>query len=591
MKNRFPGFNRTVLFGALSLGLGSCGDASEVDASRQVATADAPAARPMSEAQLVAEVEANLQACSYDGSPVAFNAGGLRMGVNADGKKVVAEIMRFTGLPQNFEVVEHPQVPNAAAVILLGEDKLPKRVIAYNPGFMNDVRRATANNDWAPISIMAHEIGHHLSGHTIQPGGSQPPTELEADKFSGYVLYKMGAMLADAQKAMNTLVPETDGRTHPGRGKRVRAIEEGWKQACSQQSDDCSGTVTAAVAANPPAAASTPAPSTPAASAPSTAASAASSVAAAAKPVSPSAAPEIGQPLVASAGQVDVLPTPDAAAVPAKFDKFIYDEMGVLDTTWRAKFEKEMYDHAAQWGVEIVTLLVKDLHGLSGDEYARTMLRQLRVGKLDVGNGAVLVIAPDSNEVGIALGAGVALEMQFHDKKKSLERWVQAAWPTCRKNNNCGNWTENFMLASDHIRRDTDGIDWTVRYQTLAETMAAHQTEFDARRNGGAANPAADPHRKIARLAGEVLSLSPPVGNKRAWVNESAVKRGRKAVHVQGEDGYTVMLYVDPSLEAQMPAGALVAGKKYVFNARVSSLSWNRADTNSFDLLSYDLAE
>src|SRR5690606_38394645 len=67
-------------------------------------------------------------------------------------------------------------------------------------------------------------------------GGSQPPTELEADKFSGFVLYKMGASLDDAQLALGKLVAEgPDGRTHPGRGKRMAAIAEGWKQACEQQ--------------------------------------------------------------------------------------------------------------------------------------------------------------------------------------------------------------------------------------------------------------------------------------------------------------------------------------------------------------------
>jgi hypothetical protein len=164
---------RTALCSALALALSSCGQSPQAAA--------APTGK-LTEAQMVAEVAADLQACSYDGTPVAINVAGLRMGVNADGREVVSEIMKFTGLPPNFDVVEHPEVPNAAAVILLGPDKLPRRVIAYNPQFMRDVRAATANNDWAPVSIMAHEIGHHLSGHTIQPGGSQPPTELEADK-------------------------------------------------------------------------------------------------------------------------------------------------------------------------------------------------------------------------------------------------------------------------------------------------------------------------------------------------------------------------------------------------------------------------
>lgn len=43
------------------------------------------------------EIAANLQACSYDGSPVAFSPSGMKMGVNADGRDVVAGIVRFTG--------------------------------------------------------------------------------------------------------------------------------------------------------------------------------------------------------------------------------------------------------------------------------------------------------------------------------------------------------------------------------------------------------------------------------------------------------------------------------------------------------------
>jgi hypothetical protein len=245
MNTRLP-LQRTLLCSALTLALAACGGGDATPNGQSLAANDPAPKGGMSEAAMVDELASQLQACSYDGSPVTVNAQGMASGQSGAGAQVVAEIMKYTGLPQNFDVMPHPEVPNAAAVILIGEDKLPHRVIAYNEQFMANVRNATANNDWAPISIMAHEIGHHLSGHTIQPGGSQPPTELEADKFSGFVLYKMGAVLTDAQKAMNTLVPEADGPTHPGRGKRVRAIADGWEQACAQQAGDCSGTVAVA---------------------------------------------------------------------------------------------------------------------------------------------------------------------------------------------------------------------------------------------------------------------------------------------------------------------------------------------------------
>ena len=527
----------------------------------------AATAKP-SKAQLVAELAATLQACSYDGSPVAFSPPDLSKG-GSSGKQVVAEIMKYTGLPANFVVVEG-QVPNAAAVIMAGPDKVPRRVIAYNPSFMGDVIRATKANNWAPVSIMAHEIGHHLSGHTIVPGGSQPPIELESDKFSGFVLYKMGAPLKDAQNAIATLIPEADGQTHPGRRKRLAAIASGWIEACELQGGgaQCQGGKPVATAQAPVAPAPTAKPATQPAVAPVM------------------AAPAAPAPVAATA-TAQVLPKADASALPSKGGQFIYDEFGVLDPAIRAQFEKQMYEHAQATGVEIVTLLVKDLGGKSAEDYAHAMMRQLRVGKLDVGNGAVLVVAPEQNQAAAVLGAGVRLDMGSHDKAAQLERWIKTAWPLCKKKSACGGWTENLMLAADHIRRDTRHSDWTIAYNTLGDIQKA-----DAAENGKAVPPQdSKVWRKIVRLSGTVESLNPPPGNKAAWVNDVKVKNGQKAVLMRSSEGLTAMLYIDPRTESLMPGGKMEQGKTYTVIARASGLSWNPKDTQSLDLLSYSVAE
>ncbi|MCL4770789.1 MAG: TPM domain-containing protein [Burkholderiaceae bacterium] len=519
-------------------------------------------------AQLAAELAATLQACSYDGSPLAFSPPDLSKG-GSSGKQVVAEIMRYTGLPANFVVVEG-QVPNAAAVIMAGPDKVPRRVIAYNPAFMGEVIRATQANNWAPVSIMAHEIGHHLSGHTIVPGGSQPPIELESDKFSGFVLYKMGAPLKDAQNAIATLIPEADGQTHPGRRKRLAAIASGWIEACELQGGgaQCQGGKPVATAQAPVAPAPTAKPATQPAMAPVM------------------AAPAAPAPVAATA-TAQVLPKADTSALPSKGGQFIYDEFGVLDPAIRAQFEKQMYEHAQATGVEIVTLLVKDLGGKSAEDYAHAMMRQLRVGKLDVGNGAVLVVAPEQNQAAAVLGAGVRLDMGSHDKAAQLERWIKTAWPLCKKKSACGGWTENLMLAADHIRRDTRHSDWTIAYNTLGDIQKA-----DAAENGKAVPPQdSKVWRKIVRLSGTVESLNPPPGNKAAWVNDVKVKNGQKAVLMRSSEGLTAMLYIDPRTESLMPGGKMEQGKTYTVIARASGLSWNPKDTQSLDLLSYSVAE
>jgi len=147
-----------------------------------------------------------------------------------EAQDAVARVMNYTGLPQNFDIMA-ANVPNAAAVIR-GE----RRLILYNQGFMERVANATSN-DWAAISIMAHEIGHHLSGHTLEAGGSRPKIELESDRFSGYVLQRMGASLDDAQIAMRTLASDTGSDTHPAKSARLAAIQNGWMAARDQNGE------------------------------------------------------------------------------------------------------------------------------------------------------------------------------------------------------------------------------------------------------------------------------------------------------------------------------------------------------------------
>jgi hypothetical protein len=140
----------------------------------------------------------------------------------------VQEIIATVGLKPTFELTASTQVPNAAAVVYGG-----KRYLLYNPTFINNLVRQTGNK-WAAVSVLAHEIGHHLNGHTVTGNGSQPAVELEADEFSGFVLRKMGASLADAQAAMKMLASATASSTHPAQYDRLSSIAKGWQEADDQ---------------------------------------------------------------------------------------------------------------------------------------------------------------------------------------------------------------------------------------------------------------------------------------------------------------------------------------------------------------------
>lgn len=142
-------------------------------------------------------------------------------------RDVISEIIDVIGLKPRFEV-RSANIENAAAVIYNG-----KRYILYNEHFLDAINNAV-HTDWAGVSILAHEIGHHLNGHTLSSQGSNHADELEADEFSGFVLRKMGASLEEAQAAMQVLSDERSSATHPGRSYRLAAISKGWGNADAQ---------------------------------------------------------------------------------------------------------------------------------------------------------------------------------------------------------------------------------------------------------------------------------------------------------------------------------------------------------------------
>src|SRR5688572_1802728 len=146
----------------------------------------------------------------------------------AEGQQLIHEILDAVGLRANFEIRSTSSIQNAAAVSYGG-----KRYVLYNPNFINALVR-TSGNRWSAVSVLAHEVGHHLKGHTVGGQGSQPSSELEADEFSGFALRKMGASLEDAQSAMKLIASQRASATHPAKHNRLAAIENGWSTADQQ---------------------------------------------------------------------------------------------------------------------------------------------------------------------------------------------------------------------------------------------------------------------------------------------------------------------------------------------------------------------
>jgi hypothetical protein len=160
----------------------------------------------------------------------------FKFGSVAEAEAAVDRILKVAGLPRNFIIEASYDVDNAES----GVDGNNRRYIYYNPAFMERIKEK-AQTDWAALAIMAHEIGHHLLGHRTEDGGRTPQEEaethhrqeLEADKYSGFILRYLGASLSEAQSAIEAYGDEDGSPTHPPMQARLDAISAGWEEATS----------------------------------------------------------------------------------------------------------------------------------------------------------------------------------------------------------------------------------------------------------------------------------------------------------------------------------------------------------------------
>lgn len=128
------------------------------------------------------------------------------------------------------------QVPNAMAAsrpiyFSPGVISQYERFIIYNPNFMKSMQ-FWSNNEFVPLAILAHELGHHFFAHTDNTNSivKHPwAKETEADYYSGFVLAKLGAKPSDLELSQRLMFTMWANETHPDSYSRISNIARGWK--------------------------------------------------------------------------------------------------------------------------------------------------------------------------------------------------------------------------------------------------------------------------------------------------------------------------------------------------------------------------
>ena len=98
---------------------------------------------------------------------------------------------------------------------------------------MQDLQSKTKKY-WSQVFVVAHEVGHHIAGH-LDFDGQNHQVELEADRFAGFMLGRMGASHDDGLAAARMVGTEKETETHPSRDQRVQAVSLGWSDGQERQ--------------------------------------------------------------------------------------------------------------------------------------------------------------------------------------------------------------------------------------------------------------------------------------------------------------------------------------------------------------------
>ena len=144
------------------------------------------------------------------------------------------DILNVIGASKRFVLQECSNINNAIALTMNGV-----RYIMYDPEFMTSL---SYGDQWSNKFILAHEVGHHINGHTVDVLAANITNkvslstsriqELEADEFAGFVLGRLGASLSDALSGVQSLSDSDDSySTHPRRSRRIAAIKKGFNES------------------------------------------------------------------------------------------------------------------------------------------------------------------------------------------------------------------------------------------------------------------------------------------------------------------------------------------------------------------------
>ena len=142
-----------------------------------------------------------------------------------DVEKAVQWMTQQVGISSNFTVkIGNFEKSNTAFATIRNN----QRYMVFDENKLFKTPKGTL--DFVSLGILGHELGHHLAGHTAARHPNPHKKELEADRFAGFILGKLGASQKHATQ-WTSILSTTGSLSHPPRALRAMASQAGWKQS------------------------------------------------------------------------------------------------------------------------------------------------------------------------------------------------------------------------------------------------------------------------------------------------------------------------------------------------------------------------
>lgn len=151
-------------------------------------------------------------------------------------EEIFQNLLEYSGLKGKFYLCPVAFTSKAFATnafSLEGKVSIVGQFIGYDSGFINNLKKQTGY--WGVTGVLAHELAHHILGHTHDGLGSQPKKELEADFIAGMLMELSGASLSNSMLLPSQPFLADGGLTHPDGKDRVIAFKKGWYKGCEKR--------------------------------------------------------------------------------------------------------------------------------------------------------------------------------------------------------------------------------------------------------------------------------------------------------------------------------------------------------------------